>query len=334
MTLSLQALQERYGPALADEIAGWIALLDQPAFAGIMRYQLGEVDEQLRPTPGVGGKRFRPLLCLAVCAAAGGDWHDALAVAAAIELLHNFSLIHDDIEDRDPTRHHRPTVWKVWGEPQAINAGDAMLALANRAASSSPQDPQVAVEIDRQFSDTTLQLTQGQYLDMSFEGRQDVTPQEYMAMIACKTGALIRFSAWSGAFIAGARDRVVAGLRAFGAELGAAFQIHDDVQGIWGVSAKTGKEEAGDLRNRKITLPVLEGFSRADGGQRRVLSTFYRRDSDDVDAVLRVLAATGARAEAEAVLREHRRRALAALHDALDGSAGDLTRLVSELTGG
>lgn len=332
---ALRSLQERYGSALRGEIARWVALLDHDPFSGMMRYQLGEVNERFEPIGSTGGKRFRPLLCLAVCAATGGEWHHALSIATGIELLHNFSLIHDDIEDRDPTRHHRATVWRIWGEPQAINAGDGMLALANHVVASTPQEPGVAIDLVRQFADTTLELTEGQYLDMSFEVRQNVSPDEYMTMIALKTGALIQFSAWSGAFIAGASDTVTSGMREFGAQLGLAFQIHDDIQGIWGATEKTGKEWAGDLRNRKKTLPVLLALADADGDGREIFTRYYRRDNDNVEEVLGVLAATNARQKAEAVVQEHRQRALSALHEAVGPDcAGEMEGLVSELTGG
>ncbi len=318
---------------MRQEIADWVARLEYQPFSGMMRYQLGEVDQHFEPVAPTGGKRFRPLLCFAACAAAGGNWRDALSIAAGIELLHNFSLIHDDIEDRDPTRHHRATVWKVWGEPQAINAGDGMLALANRVVASTPQEPQIAVDVARRFADTTLELTEGQYLDMSFEGRQDVTPEEYMAMISLKTGALINFSAWSGAFIAGASDAVCTATSRYGAELGLAFQIHDDIQGIWGTAAATGKQEAGDLHNRKKTLPVLLALSRAGPDGRRTLTSFYRRDNDDIEAVLRVLADTDARGLATAAVEGHREAALAALRTGV-GPDPALAGLVPELTGG
>jgi geranylgeranyl diphosphate synthase type I len=312
-----------------------VSLLDHDPFSGMMRYQLGEVNEQFQPVGGTGGKRFRPLLCLAVCAVTGGEWRGALSIATGIELLHNFSLIHDDIEDRDPTRHHRATVWRIWGEPQAINAGDGMLALANHVVAATPQEPRVAIELVRLFADTTLELTEGQYLDMSFEARQAVTPDEYMTMISLKTAALIQFSTWAGAFIAGASNVVISDMREFGAQLGLAFQIHDDIQGIWGAPEKTGKESAGDLRNRKKTLPVLLALTGADRDGREVLARYYRGESDDVEDVLGVLEAIDARQKAESVVRQHRSQALSALRRAVGPEPADeIEGLVSELTGG
>src|SRR5437588_4527295 len=163
MTSSLRRLQERYGLSLNGEIDRALSREGGPLrpFYDMMRYQLGYVDERLEPVRDAAGKRFRPALCLAACEAAGGPWQEALSVAAAIELLHNFSLIHDDIEDRDPTRRHRPTVWKVWGEPRAINAGDAMFALASSAAATCAPNARTCLQVARRFQATTLALTAG-----------------------------------------------------------------------------------------------------------------------------------------------------------------------------
>jgi geranylgeranyl diphosphate synthase type I len=219
-------------------------------FADMMRYQLEFVDEHGSPLTTSSSKRFRPLLCLLACQGAGADPARAMTVAAAIELLHNFSLIHDDIQDRDETRRHRPTVWKLWGGT-GYKRGDGMFALASRASVDASEDPVIGLDVARRFQCTTLLLTEGQYLDMSFEQRTDVDAQEYLDMIARKTGALIEFSLWSGARVAGADDVALEAFGNFGLELGKAFQIYDDIQGVWGDTTTTGKEAAKDLSNRK-----------------------------------------------------------------------------------
>jgi geranylgeranyl diphosphate synthase type I len=213
------------------------------------------------------GKRVRPLLAMLCCEAAGGPWQRALPLAAAIELIHNFSLIHDDIQDNSPTRRGRATVWSKWGMPQAINAGDAMFTLAHLAPhklTARGVDPAVALWVLEQLDETCLALTQGQYLDMSFEGQRRVTVAEYLAMVEGKTGALIAASAQLGARLAGAEGERLAHFRHYGLSLGLAFQIQDDLLGIWGNEALTGKSSASDLETRKKTLPVVFGLERSE----------------------------------------------------------------------
>jgi len=209
------------------------------------------------------GKRIRPLLLLLVCAAAGGDWRKALPGAAAVELVHNFSLIHDDIQDNSPLRRGRPTVWKKWGIPQAINAGDAMFALAQLAMvdlekTTSPATALKAVQI---LNETCLQLTQGQYLDMHYEARGDLNLDAYWPMVSGKTAALLTACTHIGALTAGAEPRTIAAYRQFGRALGLAFQAEDDLLGMWGEPALTGKSSESDLVQGKKTLPVLYGLS-------------------------------------------------------------------------
>lgn len=212
----------------------------------------------------VHGKRIRPLLVLLSCSAAGADWSRALPGAIAVELIHNFSLIHDDIEDRSPLRHGRPTIWKKWGIPQAINTGDAMFALAHMEAvrlaeTVSPSMALKAVEI---LQYTCLHLTQGQYLDLSYESRNDLTINDYWKMVEGKTAALMAVSTELGALAAYSGDQTSNLYRKFGWLLGLAFQIQDDFLGIWGNSSLTGKSSQSDLVTGKITLPVLYGLSK------------------------------------------------------------------------
>ena len=194
------------------------------------------------------------MLCLMACADVGGEPMHAIPAAAAIEILHNFSLIHDDVEDGDETRRHRPTVWKVWGTAQAINAGDAMFALAFAAMQRLPgygvanATTLAALGI---FTETCQALTEGQHLDMHFETRNDVTTDEYIRMIQGKTAALIGASVAIGALIGGASPKTDVALRTFGQSIGVAFQIQDDILGIWGDPQKTGKAAGNDLLRKK-----------------------------------------------------------------------------------
>ncbi len=220
---------------------------------GMLRYHMGWVDPQMQPAVVNSGKRIRPVACLLACEAVGGAVEDALPLAAAVELLHNFSLIHDDVEDDSPTRRHRPTVWALWGVPQAINAGDAMFTLARLALhglGSRPIPPAMAMDACMIFDQACLRLTEGQYLDMSFEGRLDVSVDEYLAMIEGKTAALLSASLELGALVGGADQATRGHLAHFGRSLGLAFQMEDDILGIWGDEAVTGKSAASDILAR------------------------------------------------------------------------------------
>jgi len=316
----LHVLQERYAADIDTALQRWLTDRVYPeGFRGMLAYHLGFADERLRPVRVPAGKRFRPILCLVATEAVGGEWQEAIDLAAAIEFLHNFSLIHDDIEDRDPWRHHRPTVWKLWGDAQAINVGDAMFALAGRAASHAAADSSRAWELLEAFQDTTLALTQGQYLDMSFESREDVSSAEYQEMVGLKTGALISFSLWSGGAMAGAEVSALEALLAAGLNLGIAFQAHDDIRGIWADQQETGKVAGKDLENRKRSLPVLLALEQADSHGRAMLADFLGRRSDDVSAVMSVLTETGARRRSHAVVE----RALTRAEDAFDRIPGN-----------
>ena len=209
------------------------------------------------------GKRVRPLLCLLCASAAGGDWRQALPLAAALELIHNFSLIHDDIQDNSPLRRGRPTVWERWGRAQAINAGDAMFTLAHLA----PQRlltlgvaPELALRALAELNYTCLELTQGQHLDMTFEQRAAITAPEYLAMIEKKTAVLIAAATFLGASLSGAAAGRLDHFYAYGWNLGLAYQLQDDLLGIWGDPAITGKSAASDLEQRKKSLPVIYGL--------------------------------------------------------------------------
>ncbi len=211
------------------------------------------------------GKRFRPLLVLLCCSAAGGDWHHALPAASAVELVHNFSLIHDDIEDNSPLRRGRLTVWKKWGIPQAINSGDAMFALAHLEAIRLAQtvSPAIAMKAVELVQSTCLHLTEGQFLDLSYETRNDLSIEDYWHMVEGKTAALIAASTELGAMSAFCDEPTCKLYRHFGHALGLAFQAWDDWLGIWGNCGLTGKSSQSDLVTGKITLPVLFSLSQA-----------------------------------------------------------------------
>jgi len=209
--------------------------------------------------PRASGKRVRPTLVLLSNAAAGGAWHKALAAAASVELLHNFSLIHDDIQDNSQQRRGRPTLWGVWGVPQALNAGDAMFALAHMALEGLEKtgSAKIYLEAARLLPRTSLQLTQGQHLDLAYEQMGKLDIDAYWPMIWGKTATLVSACAWLGALVAGASGPKLKAYMVFGEKLGLAFQVHDDLLGIWGDAEQLGKSVHSDLLSGKKSLPVL-----------------------------------------------------------------------------
>ncbi|HEX7557210.1 MAG TPA: polyprenyl synthetase family protein [Leptolinea sp.] len=229
------------------------------ALHGMLAYHLGWEGE------GAGekaqGKRIRPLLVLLSTMAAGRDWQKALPAAAAVELIHNFSLIHDDIEDRSEFRHGRKTIWAIWGEPQAINTGDCMFSLAFEAIVQSVNSPQNVISAVDLLQKTCVEVTKGQYLDMSYEKEDDLPLDAYWKMVGGKTAALLACSAAIGATLTGAEKGIIKTLYDFAWNLGLAFQAQDDWLGIWGDSALTGKSTESDLMNGKKSLPVILGLS-------------------------------------------------------------------------
>jgi geranylgeranyl diphosphate synthase type I len=296
----------------------------------MLRYHLGWEDAEGRPAQADGGKALRPTLCLLACEAAGGDWLRALPAAAAVELVHNFSLVHDDIQDRDRERRHRPAAWTVWGEAQAINAGDAFAALAHLALLDLARGDVPAarvVEAARALDSATLEMVRGQALDLSFEERPEVSEPEYLAMVGKKTGALFGCALRLGSLVASDDERVSEALGEFGRRLGTAFQIRDDLLGVWGEPSATGKAPAADLRRRKKSLPVVYALSQGDSASElgRLYSQPQLSDAD-LETALRSLAGARARDYCEAALAERRREALAAL-DAVDLKPGPAREL-------
>jgi geranylgeranyl diphosphate synthase type I len=279
---------------------------------GMIHYHMGWRNAEMSQVTGPGGKRIRPVLCMLVTAGSGGDWEDAIPAAAAIELLHNFSLIHDDIQDASPTRRGRPTLWKLWGVPHAINAGDCLFALAHGAMyrlSARGVDAQRALRAARRFDETCVDLTHGQFNDMDFEVRAEVSVSEYLAMIDGKTAALLALCGELGALIAGVEEGTVLHYANFARDLGLAFQVKDDILGIWGKEDEIGKSAATDIATRKKTLPVLYGLSESTRLQE--LYRLRENGSDFVEEVIAELDAVGARSFA-------RRQAERYSHSALE----------------
>lgn len=289
-------------------VAEMRAALDRPGMGhvALMRYHLGWADAAGRALPASGGKMLRPALCMLSCEAVGGDPSRALPAAAALELVHNFTLIHDDIEDASDTRHGRETLWRVAGIPQAINAGDGMFVLARRTLlgmADAGVPAERALDAACALDDACVLLCEGQYADIGFETRAHVSLAEYEAMIAGKTAALLGASAAIGAIAGGADGPTVAALGECGRLLGFAFQIQDDVLGIWGEEAVTGKPVADDIRSRKKSFPVVYAFDHLGPDERARLARIYASAElieSDVGAVLGLLEVADARAASTA----------------------------------
>jgi geranylgeranyl diphosphate synthase type I len=307
----------------------------------MLEYHLGWRDERLARVSAPAGKLLRPILCLLAAHAVGGDYRPALPAAAALELVHNFSLIHDDIQDRGTERRHRRTVWSIWGEAQGIDAGDAMLVIAQLALLRSAERGVPAHAVLRAASALNaacLRLAEGQHLDISFEGRLEVGPEDYLRMVAGKTAALLGCSLELGAIIGGADPQLSAHYRAFGTELGIAFQMEDDRLGIWGEAKKTGKPTADDVRQRKMTLPVIHALRAGSPEDVADLRRIYGGGPPSEPDVARAVAAierSGARKHLEQAALVHHRRALEPFSAAspAEPAGSAISRLADSLLG-
>jgi geranylgeranyl diphosphate synthase type I len=309
-----------------------------PATHGLyemVRYHLG-----LDGSDGRRGKRIRPLLGLLAYASITGDHRKALPGAAAVELGHNFSLVHDDIEDGDRERRARPTLWALHGIPQAINAGDMLFTLS-RVALHRLTDlgfPDATVlRLMRLYDDTCLALCEGQYMDIWAADNPDAMNTElYFDMIGRKTAALIASSVEAGAVLATDEEGVIAAYRRFGWALGIAFQLNDDLLGIWGDEAATGKKPS-DLARHKKTLPVIHAVEHAAAGDRARLLELIALPSPtdaDVASVVAILETTGSREYTRDQARRHRDDALAELDGltmADDAARGRLREVITSV---
>jgi geranylgeranyl diphosphate synthase, type I len=303
---------------IADTEAEILRVLDRsdPATAGLYemtRYHLG-LDGS-----GSSGKRMRPLLGLLAYASITGDHRRALPGAAAVELGHNFSLVHDDIEDADRERRHRPTLWALHGIPQAINTGDILFSLSRIALHRLTDlgfPDRTVLRLMKLYDETCVALCEGQYLDIWMAEHEDALSVElYFDMIGRKTAALIAASIEAGAVLATDDEEVIGRYRAFGWDLGIAFQLNDDLLGIWGRELSTGKEPT-DVPRRKKTLPVIYAYEHAGPADRARLIELYSAGTlagEDVAEITAILERAGARDYTREQARLHRDRAVASL---------------------
>ncbi|GAA3242642.1 polyprenyl synthetase family protein [Actinocorallia longicatena] len=239
----------------------------------IAGYHFGWWDATGQPSEPTG-KALRPTLTLLACQAVGGDVEAAVPAAVAVELVHDFSLLHDDVMDGDRTRRHRPTAWTVFGTGPAILTGDVLLTLAVELVAAAGPHARI-------LTSAVLDLLGGQNADTSFEQRDDVTLSECVAMAVGKTGALLRVSCTLGALAGGATPDQVARLGLFGEHLGLAFQHVDDLLGIWGDPAATGKPVHSDLLNRKKSLPVVAALTSGTPAGDELASFYFAQPEFD-----------------------------------------------------
>jgi len=314
----VQHIISRYWPSVEQSMRQIVAdyLNDEPDFGVMLRYALGWVDENDQPYTKPTGKRLRPTFLLLCSEAASEDWHSALPAAAAVEILHNFSLIHDDIQDVSEIRHSRPTVWTHWGTANAINAGDAMFVMAYSAMSNLADTipAERALQVWQIFNKTNLELTRGQHLDMRFEHLETVSVDDYLSMIRGKTAALLAACGQLGAYIVTGDKEKAQHYGDFGMNLGIAFQIRDDILGIWGDAELTGKSISSDILARKKSLPILHGLAQSEELQK--LYTKEPFGEEDVEPVVNLLDQLGAKEYAREQEQHYYESAMSALEKA------------------
>ena len=314
-TPGLAARMREYRPLVDAEMRAVVGD-DARGLYAWTRYHLGWEDADGAPTGRGPGKMLRSTALLLAAESCGGAVAHGVPAAAAVELLHNFSLIHDDIEDDSDTRRGQTALWKLVGLAQGINTGDGLFTLARLALHRLPAAgvaPAVAFEVTRELDAACMRLIEGQFHDIAFETRSSVGRDEYLAMVEGKTSALFAASAAMGALIAGAPPGRVDALREWGRQIGLAFQAVDDLLGIWGDPALTGKPVGDDLAVRKQTFPVIVALA---SGRAPGLEAAYGDASGaapDIAALTAEIDAAGARASTEALVREHRDAADAAL---------------------
>jgi len=282
-------------------------------FYGQMQYHLGWVDPSFAPVPLNPGKLLRPTLLL-LAYEASGAWglseqegtdylRRALPAAASVELTHNFTLIHDDIVDNDMERHHQPTLWTIWGSSQGINTGDGMFALGRLALWDILREGvegEIAARLGTILDRACLIVAEGQFLDISFERREDISVAMYLDMISRKTAALMSCATEMGALLGTRDEATITSLRDFGAGIGIAFQVRDDLLGIWASSAELGKTPAGDIHRRKRSLPILHALEHASAADQHTLHRLYRQETplnaEEVASILAIFERTNTRA--------------------------------------
>ena len=322
------------GPPLPSMFARYTDLVRQGLTAAVpdsdlfdlnlpLQYHLGWTDKDGNPAASAAsqGKALRPTLCMFACEALEGDLTWALSAAASIELIHNFSLIHDDIQDQDLERRHQPTVWALWGQPKALVAGDALQSVGDLSMLRGAQmgvPPETVMRVSHILTEAYLEMVEGQCQDLGFESSTTVTTDDYLHMIAGKTGALIRTSVEIGAVLATDDPEVTKAFASFGNYLGRAFQIRDDYLGVWGDESATGKSTDNDIRRKKKSFPAVFALEHASGGAREDLLRIHSQeelDDSDVERVMAIMDELGAPQHADRITKESAEQATQALEN-------------------
>ena len=275
---------------------------------------MGWWDPEGRPVAAKSAKLLRSCLCLWACEACGGTVASALPAACALELAHNLTLVHDDIQDGDSERRGRPTVWSVWGTAQGINAVDALQILSMRLLTEPEGDPRRRLVAAHVIASALLEVIEGQCLDVGLEGGPPASEATYRRLALAKTGALLGASLRAGAIMAGAPSDLQLALERAGRLLGLAFQLRDDWLGVWGDSSLTGKSCDGDLARRKQTYPVVAAYAAASRAQREELRRLYRtREPGGVQRLRQLLEELGGAELTAGAARAPARSAVAAI---------------------
>lgn len=296
-----------YG-ARIDALADVFLARNDYALYGMMRYFMGYADERFNRIVHPVGKRIRPGLVLLI-ADSYDILEDAMPAAISVELFHNFTLIHDDIVDHDELRRGRPTMWKLWGIDHAINTGDAQLVLSLRALEEPTSlSPERTASLRKRLLDLYLEVLEGQYLDFTLAKTKlndpFVSEETYVTMTKKKTAKLIRATTEVAPILAGQSETEINALGDFGENLGMAYQLYDDWQGIWGISDKTGKKHAGDIYERKKTLPVIYAREHLASADQQRLGDLYDGGALDENAVAEILELF-AKTDAQKILGEY-----------------------------
>lgn len=331
--------------ALIDERIPWLDAEMEAALASASadldlyrwsRYHLGWLDEVLCPMTEAdrrkhGGKRLRGVLTVLAAETLGGAGQIAAPAGAAIELIHNFSLVHDDVEDNDEERRHRPTVWKLWSIPHAINVGSNMQAMVDVAVLQLARDypAEKVVEVLRVITRAIVLMTEGQFLDMAAQDAAEMPVADYTRMIGGKTAALIEAALRAGGLLGAADGGRVEALAQFGRQFGLAFQCRDDYLGMWGDPARTGKPVGSDLIQGKRSLPVVEALAAAPPREvtgRRLRQALAARDVPDA---LEIMESLGIPDRVRARVEEHTTLALDALTAA--GASGPYGNAIRDI---
>ncbi len=273
---------------LKKEISKRGELFNKELDAFLSRRSPENLYDASRHLPMAGGKRLRPVLCMISCEAVSGDFKKVMPFALAVEIIHNFSLVHDDIMDKSTLRRGMKTVHIEYGEPTAIIAGDLLFAKAFEALEKYPKNTPSFHQLFQYLTQSVIEVCEGQQLDMNFEKRFAVEESEYLEMIKMKTSALFRISCEGGALAGGANEEVQQALREYGVSLGLAFQIHDDYLDMSSDPETLGKDIGNDIRNGKKTIIAVHSLTHATGDDKKILTDIFGKATASAEEVKQV----------------------------------------------